>query len=225
MTDSQSPRTRSPEHRRAQLLAAARARFVSEGYANTPVSAIVRDAGVAQGTFYLHFESKQAVLAELRREVFRDYATSLDDVLALPLPPDERLVRIISVMGEVVTRNRDLEHVFRTAESADATQRAALEGRVRLARRAATLHADGVREGVFRDEDPELTAQLVVTLFDNILYEAITYRRPTSLEPLVRHAARFVLRAVGVGEARIAQLIAPLAPMVSSGASTPGRTD
>lgn len=212
MTDSQSPRTRSAEDRRAQLLAAARARFVADGYANTPVSAIVRDAGVAQGTFYLHFESKQAVLAELRRDVFRDYATALDEVLALDLPPDERLVRILASMADAVTRNRDLERVFRTAESADATLRAALEGRARLARRAATLHADGVRHGAFRDEDPELTAQLVVTLFDNVLYEAVTYQRPAALDALVFHAARFVLRAVGVAEARVAELITPLRP-------------
>ncbi|MEZ4241634.1 MAG: hypothetical protein R3F59_36900 [Myxococcota bacterium] len=148
------------------------------------------------------------MLAELRREVFRDYASALDAVLALPLPPDERLVRILTTIGDVVVRNVDLERVFREAESADAMQRAALEGRLRLARRAATLHADGVRLGIFRDEDPELTAQLVVTLFDNVLYEAITYQRPAELGVLVHHATRFVLRGVGVDEARITQLIA-----------------
>ena len=56
----------------------------------------------------------------------------------------------------------------------------------------------------------ELTAQLVVTLFDNVLYEAVTYDRPAPLAALVAHAARFVLRGVGVAEARVAELIAPL---------------
>lgn len=212
MTDSQSGpgrRARPSSERRQQLLDAARARFVADGYAATPVSAIVADAGVAQGTFYLYFDSKQDVLAELRREVFRDYDRALDEVAGLDLPADERLARVIGAMAEAVTRHRDLERVFRTAESADATQRTALEGRARLARKAARLHADGVRTGLFRDEDPELTAMLVVTLFDNVLYEAITYERPAPLAELVRHATRFVLRAVGVAEDRIARLIPP----------------
>ena len=47
-----SSRGPDPE-KRARFLEIARRRFVEEGYARTSVSAIVREAGVAQGTFYL----------------------------------------------------------------------------------------------------------------------------------------------------------------------------
>ncbi len=57
-------RTTDREARRAELVAAAARLFAERGVAGTAVSDIVRAAGVAQGTFYLYFDSKDdAVLA------------------------------------------------------------------------------------------------------------------------------------------------------------------
>src|SRR3954465_15205498 len=51
--------------RREQLLDAALAVFGAEGYSAAKVSDIVGRAGVAQGTFYLYFRSKQEVMLAL----------------------------------------------------------------------------------------------------------------------------------------------------------------
>src|SRR5438093_10868471 len=51
--------------RREQLLDAALAVFSAEGYSSAKVSDIVGRAGVAQGTFYLYFRSKQEVVLAL----------------------------------------------------------------------------------------------------------------------------------------------------------------
>ncbi|MFK7928831.1 MAG: TetR/AcrR family transcriptional regulator [Myxococcota bacterium] len=204
---TEAPPRRGTEARRAQLLDVARARFIEDGYAGTSVSAIVRAAGVAQGTFYVYFESKQAVLADLRRQVFRHYATALAQTAALDLPADERLVQTVLAMVDVVTEHRDLERVFRQAESAEALERAAVEGRARLAGGAAVFLEQGVRDGLFVVDDPEGVAQLVVTLFDNVLYESIAYARPAPLAQTLAHALPFVLRGVGVPEPRIQSLL------------------
>lgn len=51
--------------RRAELTDAAAAVFAERGAANTAVSDIVQRAGVAQGTFYLYFESKDDLLVAI----------------------------------------------------------------------------------------------------------------------------------------------------------------
>src|SRR5438093_13378446 len=51
--------------RREQLLDAALAVFSAGGYSAAKVSDIVGRAGVAQGTFYLYFRSKQEVMLAL----------------------------------------------------------------------------------------------------------------------------------------------------------------
>lgn len=202
MTDSQSP----PADRKRHLLEVARARFIADGYAATPVSAIVRDAGVAQGTFYLYFRSKQAVLAELRREVFRDYAHTLAAEAARACPADERLARVIVAMVGAVGRNLHLERVFRHAESAEDTLRVARQGRARLASTASSFIEEGVEQGLFMVADPATTASFVITLFDHILYEAHIYE-PERLPAITQESLRFVLQATGVGAQRVCELV------------------
>lgn len=62
-----------PDARRAQLLKASRAVFSHRGYHPSSVADILDEAGVARGTFYNHFTSKQevfqAVLAQVMEEV------------------------------------------------------------------------------------------------------------------------------------------------------------
>lgn len=51
--------------RRTQLLHIALKRFAEQGYHQTKISDIVVEAGVAQGTFYWHFKSKEALALEI----------------------------------------------------------------------------------------------------------------------------------------------------------------
>ncbi len=59
------PRTARGERTRKRLIDAAEALFGSAGYHDTGVTDITRRARVAQGTFYLYFESKEALFREL----------------------------------------------------------------------------------------------------------------------------------------------------------------
>jgi AcrR family transcriptional regulator len=53
------------EQRRAQILEAALAVFSRDGFHAAKVDAIAREAGVAKGTIYLYFPTKEAILAGL----------------------------------------------------------------------------------------------------------------------------------------------------------------
>ena len=57
---------RTKPGRRADLLAAARAVLAEKGLEAATVSEIVARAGVAQGTFYLYFPSKMALIPALQ---------------------------------------------------------------------------------------------------------------------------------------------------------------
>ena len=50
------------DFRRAQILDAARESFARDGLAGTTVDGIARRAGLAKGTVYLYFKSKDEVL-------------------------------------------------------------------------------------------------------------------------------------------------------------------
>jgi AcrR family transcriptional regulator len=55
------------ETRRSQIVEAAVALWLRQGFDATPVEAIAREAGLAKGTVYLYFPSKEALLDEAVR--------------------------------------------------------------------------------------------------------------------------------------------------------------
>jgi AcrR family transcriptional regulator len=55
------------ETRQAALCQVALKLWAERGFDQTPVEAIAREAGIAKGTFYLYFESKDALLLEVLR--------------------------------------------------------------------------------------------------------------------------------------------------------------
>ena len=106
--------------------------------------------------------------------------------------------------------NLPLERVFREAESAGDTQRAALQGRARLAALAAARIEQGVAAGVFATADPGMAARFIITLFDNVLYEALVYEDPGRADAVAAAALRFSLAGLGVPLERARALSASL---------------
>lgn len=60
-----SSRERRAGETRRRIFHAARDLFERQGYSETTVDAIVKKAGVAKGTFFVHFATKDAVVTEL----------------------------------------------------------------------------------------------------------------------------------------------------------------
>ncbi|MEX0758220.1 MAG: helix-turn-helix domain-containing protein, partial [Tistlia sp.] len=76
------PRTKPAEVRRRELMAAAERLFLAQGLEATTVEQITQDAGVAKGSFYLQFATKEALLAALREDFLEAYLEELDAVVA-----------------------------------------------------------------------------------------------------------------------------------------------
>ncbi len=70
-----------------RLRAAARTLFVRDGFHKTRPQDIVREAGVANGTFYLHFRDKQAAFLDFAQqaqsELLESYRSRLEGVVGL----------------------------------------------------------------------------------------------------------------------------------------------
>ncbi|MDQ7083067.1 MAG: helix-turn-helix domain-containing protein [Aquificota bacterium] len=57
---------------RGRLIEAAKRVFSERGYHNAQIAHIIDEAGVARGTFYLYFRSKEEIFRELLREVVEE---------------------------------------------------------------------------------------------------------------------------------------------------------
>jgi AcrR family transcriptional regulator len=65
------PKTLRGQQTREQILRAAEETIAANGYTLTSIADITRAAGIAQGTFYIYFKSKEAVFRELVLEMGR----------------------------------------------------------------------------------------------------------------------------------------------------------
>jgi len=100
---------------RARLFAAAVRLFADNGYEGTTVERIVRAAGVAKGTFFIHFATKDAVITELVRNQVRIARRARDRVLAAGGSPVEALRISAMTLGEQAAADRQLTRAVITA--------------------------------------------------------------------------------------------------------------
>lgn len=68
--ESKKRRKHAPEETRAQLMRASAKCFAAVGYGRTQVSDVTREAGVAVGTFYVHFTDKEEALLTVLKSHF-----------------------------------------------------------------------------------------------------------------------------------------------------------
>jgi AcrR family transcriptional regulator len=70
-TQTQLPKTKRGQKRRRDLLRAAEDVFSEKGFMSASIADITRQAGAAQGTFYIYFESKEQLFREVMLELGR----------------------------------------------------------------------------------------------------------------------------------------------------------
>jgi len=157
------PRHADP-HRRSDILAAARAVFLAEGYTNVRVTNIATHAGIAAGTLYLYFDSKDAIALALVDDVIARMGEHLAPYLAHVDTPDG----ITALVHEALAFASMEQHIMRLLP-ADILLRKASAPSVSPARRS--LHealsralAEGMRRGTIHPYDPDVLAEAVAGL-------------------------------------------------------------
>ena len=187
---------------RERLLAAARELIESGGYGAAPVSAIAERAGVAAGTLYRHFASKEELFVELFRQVcageeraMRHAAATMPDSASAT----ERLQEVLATFARRALRNRRLAWAL-IAEPVDPRVDAErLAYRARYAELIAAGLAGGIADGELPSQDVRLTAAALVGGCAEALVGPLSPvgDGPASAEEVVAALREFVGRAVG----------------------------
>jgi len=148
----------------ARILTAARRRFESVGYRGTGVAQIARDAGIAAGTIYRHFPSKEALLLRVVRDVNEEWLRVAGDALAEPGTPLERIARLgeasmafnqgNGIMSAIL--DRDEEILF--APLLDELYTEVMRSNVGL---MTAVIREGVEQGSLVEIDPEKAATVL----------------------------------------------------------------
>lgn len=88
--------------------------FREHGFENVSVDAIVEAAGVSKGAFYVHFESKDSLIASLIidyvNEVDMDYKSYIES-FGVETPASEILIMLIGKIADILIQKIGREHM------------------------------------------------------------------------------------------------------------------
>jgi AcrR family transcriptional regulator len=167
---------------RERLMRAAIGIVARDGLAAATTAAIAAEAGVAEGTLYRHFESKDDLLVaayrQMKTEVFVNAGAGLD----VTMDPPERLKRTWLAIYRAYRTDRDaFAFGQRFAESALA-EREGGESMRAIGRMVSDLRKAGVASGDFKNLPTDLLGNLFLAPINFLLKAEIKGRRWSDAE-------------------------------------------
>ena len=185
-TSRRTPLLRTPAaaDKRDAILRAATQVFARNGFFQSQVADVARAAGVAAGTVYLYFRSKDDLLVSLFERTMREALAVGRAALSGVDDPYERLTRIARLHLERLGRDRDLAVVFQVElrQSTKFMERFSstyLRDYLGLIRETI---ADGQAMGTFRrDVNPTIAAKVFFGALDEMATNWVLSRRRYSL--------------------------------------------
>lgn len=160
--------------RRTQILKIALGQFAEHGYHKTKVSDIVQAAGVAQGTFYWHFKSKEAIALEIINQgqesllqvVSQGYRQS-EGTIQDAVKASEKLFEDFFTFSK---ENKALMVLlYNGMETEDSVRKAILETRRKLEEAFQKNIHRAMELGILPKKDPTLESALLMSLIEGML--------------------------------------------------------
>ncbi len=195
---SEKTRQKKDAKRTAMMNAAVRV-FAEKGYHSATVRDIVRDAGVAIGTFYFYFPDKETLFVHLYEETSGFLLQALDQALSSRLELPHQLLKGIQAYMNIALYEPaviQLLLVGGVGAVPSLTARRA-EFRERLTTLWQRPLDQAVNKGIIPPQNTRRAAEAFAGAFDENLLNLLTYPEPDlEAETAVQEMALFALRAV-----------------------------
>jgi TetR/AcrR family transcriptional regulator, fatty acid metabolism regulator protein len=194
------PRPAARGDKRDLILRAAVRVFAERGFFNAQVADVARVAGVAAGTVYLYFRSKDELLVSIFDRVMAEALEEGRAVLDGVTDPVEQLRRLARLHLARVTRDRNLTVVFQVElrqstkfmERFSTTKLREYLGRIRAA------IAAGQASGAIRAEiNPTLAAKMLFGALDEMATNWMLSKRRPSLDGVADEIVEMFVHGVG----------------------------
>jgi AcrR family transcriptional regulator len=194
------PRTKPPQQRRNDLLDAAESLVVEKGVGATTLDDVTRRAGVAKGTFYLYFKSKDDLVLGLQQRFGERLAERVVAATRSAETWAAKLDACVRACFDDYRATYELHDVlFHHAETAGRLHDGGDPSPRRLVGAIRDLLVAGVEAGAYRVSDPDLTALLLFSTVHGA-YDAVCHgsQRPEE-GALVAATQELFRRVAGIG--------------------------
>jgi TetR/AcrR family transcriptional regulator, fatty acid metabolism regulator protein len=182
-----------------QIIDAAVRVFARNGYYNSRVSDIAREAGIASGTIYLYFKTKDEILVTLFREKMAEWVTHVQQEIAGEPDALAKLRRLVALHFQVLERNPDLAEVVQVElrqghkffRGASAHEVSAYFDLIQ------SVLEDGIGAGLIRpDTSPKIATKMLFGAMDQMATSWVLGKRAYRLADAADQVTTIFLRGV-----------------------------
>ncbi|AHA71857.1 MULTISPECIES: TetR/AcrR family transcriptional regulator [Bacillus] len=165
------------EERRKEILETAERLFLTKGYTKTTVNDILKEIGIAKGTFYHYFKSKEEVMDEIIMRIIKEDVTKAKRIVSNPdIPVLDKLFKILMEQspksGDV--KEKMIEQ-FHQPNNAEMHQKSLVQSIIHLSPVLTEVLEQGIEEGIFSTPYPQETIELLLSsaqvIFDDGLFQ------------------------------------------------------
>lgn len=199
---------KDPEVRRQEIIEAAQRLFDSDGYTKTSVETIIREAGIAKGTFYYYFKSKQDILRAIVESIVedvKDYFNSIVENDALTALDKLKEIFIGGKKQDTIRPN--IMEVVHLPENRELQEQLNIEGVNIIAPLVTKVLEQGYREGVFKRSPSLESVQLVLAGIQFVLESGLFEWTDEKKWTLLDEARKLFEHLVGVEEGSLRLIV------------------
>ncbi|MDX2029891.1 MAG: TetR/AcrR family transcriptional regulator [Blastocatellia bacterium] len=188
-----------PNGKSEAILRAAAKVFAQSGYFNAKVADVARAAGIADGTVYLYFKSKDELLTSIFTWAMGEFIGQAREMLAEAGDPREKLRRFAQLHFALLERERDIAIVLQV-ELRQSTKFMEQFSTTHLATYLQMLReivVEGQRLGLFRAQmNPTVVAKFLFGALDEMATNWVLSHKKHSLTAMVEPVLDIFLNGV-----------------------------
>lgn len=167
--------SKKPEERKNEILDNAEKLFSTKGYSKTTINDILLAVGIAKGTFYYYFKSKEEVMDAI---VIRFIDNGIENIKAIAQNKDlnakEKLFQIIMYKNPDIAEKEPILEQFHQVSNAEMHQKSLVQTILKLTPILTDVVEQGIQEGSFNTPYPKEVVEFLLVssqfLFDEGIF-------------------------------------------------------
>jgi AcrR family transcriptional regulator len=189
--------------RRREILDCAKEVFAERGYHDASINDIISRAGIARGTFYLYFSSKQAIFESILDEALSELRSRITRINVGPgaAPPQEQLRHNLIRVMDYVLSDRALTRILldhKQSPQAEVAER--VDGFFRHVHRLIEASLQyGISMNLVRPCDSALVAAALLGAARGVVEHCLQVDPPPQVGAIVDELIAFAMRGVFIG--------------------------
>ena len=185
-------------NKRERIIAAAAKLFGDKDYHDTTTAKIAESAGVAAGTIYIYFRSKEELLVAVFEEFLGRHMDRLREGVEREKTPQEKLMRLLSLGLQLMQDNPDSARIFLSQ------LRQSTKMITTVVKRSSRVYKDiiedvlteGVRTGLCREVNVPAAASMLFGAFQSTVLDWVADGCSYTLTDMTEELAEFVLHGI-----------------------------